>query len=64
MLLNRRDIMTFNLPENMVLDRVASYGGQEYRIVEILNSGLLLVVKKDEFDKGVYPMQTYVIPGQ
>lgn len=56
--------MSFTLPENMAIDRIETHGGQEYRIVEILNSDLLLVVKKDEFDAGVYPMQTYVIPGQ
>lgn len=49
---------------DMTLDRVTNYGGQDYKIVEVLESDLLLVVKKEEFDTGVFPIQTYVIPGQ
>lgn len=49
---------------DLTLDRVVIYDGKEYKIVEILASDLLLVVKKDEFDKGVYPMETRVIPGE
>lgn len=54
----------FILPECMHLDRQVSYKGIVYQIVEILNSEMLLVVIKDDFDNEVFPLQTYVIPGQ
>lgn len=52
------------LPENLHLDRKTNYKGTEYKIVEVLTSGMLLVVNKNEFDAGKFPLQTYVVPGE
>lgn len=54
----------FILPESMHLDRKVTYNGVVYQIVEVLNSNMLLVVSKEDFDKSLFPLQTYVIPGQ
>lgn len=53
-----------NLATSYSIDRTIKYGTIDYKIVEILNSEMLLVVKKEEFDKKIFPLQTYVIPGQ
>lgn len=54
----------FTIPEAMCIDRTIDYKECTYQIVEVLNSEMVLVVKKDEFDKGNFPLQTYIIPGQ
>lgn len=46
------------------LEREVEYLGEFFKVVEELNSDLLLVVKKEEHQKGVFPLQTYVIPSQ
>lgn len=56
--------MDFVLPESISLDRYTNYRGIDYKIVEVLNSEMLLVVKKEDFDKGIFPIQTYILPGQ
>lgn len=50
--------------EDMTLDRQVNYNGIEYQIVEILNSDMLLVVKKEDFNNKIFPLVTYIIPGQ
>ena len=49
---------------NLTTDREVEYNGVIYRVIEFLNSGTLLVVTKEEYDKQVFPMQTYIIPEQ
>lgn len=46
------------------IERTISYKGVDYQIIEVLRSETLLVVEKDKFDSGEYPMQTFIIPGQ
>lgn len=48
---------------SMTLDRQCIYKGIVYQIVEILNSDMLLVVPKEEFDKKEFPLTTMIIPG-
>ncbi len=46
------------------VEREIGFNGVIYKIVDVLNSSTLLVVRKDDYDKGVFPLQTYVIPGE
>lgn len=50
--------------EDMRLDRSINYNGIDFQIVEVLNSETLLVVKKEDFNSGQFPLQTYIIPGE
>lgn len=50
--------------DDYVLNRECIYLGVEYKIVQVLGSDTLLVVKKEDFDKGSYPMQPLIIPGR
>lgn len=45
-----------------VIDRECEFQGISYRIVEVLDSNFLLVVKKIDFDNQQFPLQTYIIP--
>ncbi|AIW03361.1 hypothetical protein CPT_Mater204 [Bacillus phage Mater] len=54
----------FLLPENISIDREIEFCDDMYRIVEFLNSNMLLVVKKEDFDNQNFPIQTYIIPGE
>jgi hypothetical protein len=47
-----------------VINRECVYNGIEYRIVSVLDSDLLLVVLKKNYDEGNYPLQTYIIPDE
>jgi len=49
---------------DMSIERETEYLGTFYRVVEVLNSDMLLVVKKEDYDNKKYPLQTYVIPGE
>ena len=49
---------------DLTLDREITYNGIRYKIVEILRSDYLLVILKDDFDKGEFPLQTFLIPGE
>jgi hypothetical protein len=49
---------------DLTLDRICVFNGIEYRIIEILNSGNLLVVTKEDYENENFPLQTYVIPGE
>ena len=44
------------------MNRTVVYKEVEYRVVEVLGSGLLLVIQEDELKLNNYPIQTYVIP--
>ena len=46
------------------VDKVSVYNGIEYRVVYILDNDLLLVVNKDDLEKGKYPLETLVIPDE
>lgn len=46
------------------LDREVEYKGIQYKVVEVLNSDMFLVVKKEDYINEIYPIQTYIIPGQ
>lgn len=43
-------------------NRSTEYKGIVYKVVSVLENDLLLVVKKDDFEKKVFPMQTFLIP--
>lgn len=49
---------------DLTLDLECTYKGVEYKVVEVLRSDMLLVVRKDQFEKGEFPLQTYIIPEQ
>lgn len=38
------------------------FNGTEYRVVSILDNGLLLCVVKEEAEKGIFPLNTVIIP--
>lgn len=44
------------------IDREVIFNGVTYRILEFLNSGNLLVTKKDDYDKGLFPLPVFIIP--
>lgn len=46
------------------LDRECEYNGVTYRIVEILRSGNLLVIPKDQYDNNEFPITPLIIPGE
>lgn len=46
-----------------LLDRQVVYKGVNYKILETLSSEMLLVVPKEEFDKGEFPLTPIIIPG-
>ncbi|MFK9120744.1 hypothetical protein ACJEBK_28500 [Peribacillus frigoritolerans] len=48
---------------DFTLDRVCVFDSVEYRILETLKSGTLLV-KEEDYKEGKYPSQTYIIPGE
>lgn len=45
-----------------IMDRIVEYKGISYRVLEELNSNALLVVTEADYEKGEYPLSTYVIP--
>lgn len=47
---------------DLTIDRVVIYKNIEYQVVESLNSNHLLVIEKKEFETGIYPMNTCIIP--
>lgn len=44
-----------------LMRRNVNYLGVEYRVVQVLDNELLLVVKESDYQNGGYPLQTYVI---
>jgi len=49
---------------DLTLDRTIEYNGSVFRIVEILQSATLLVIKEEDYQNGKFPLQTYLIPGK
>ena len=47
---------------DLTLDRECVYLGIEYKIIEVLGSGMLLVAELKDFDKKEFPMNTVIIP--
>lgn len=48
--------LTFNM------DRECTYKNITYKVLEEMSSGFLLVVEKERLDKGVFPIEVFVIP--
>lgn len=44
------------------MNRECIYLGVKYKVVEELTSDLLLVVSVDDYEKGEFPLQTFIIP--
>ncbi|MEI2341622.1 hypothetical protein [Priestia megaterium] len=44
------------------VDRTSEYQGIEYRVVEVLDNDLLLVVVKADLENGKFPLQTFIVP--
>ena len=40
-----------------------NYLNIEYKVLEILQSGMLLVIPMSDYIKGTFPMRTLIIPG-
>lgn len=49
---------------DLTLDRTVEYKGTIYKIVETLNSDMLLVITIEDYEKGIFPIPTYIVPGQ
>ncbi|MBT2603723.1 hypothetical protein J7E55_11920 [Bacillus sp. ISL-53] len=45
-------------------DRVAVYQGIEYKVINVLDNDLLLVVSITDYDNQQYPLQTFIIPDE
>lgn len=48
---------------DITLDRQCVYRGVVYKILEILSSGMLLVVPQDKYEAGEFPLNPVIIPG-
>lgn len=47
---------------NYQLDLEYTYKDIHYRVVQVLDNDLLLVVEKKDLDDGKYPLETVIIP--
>lgn len=46
------------------LEREIVFEDIVYKVVDVLDSVTLLVVRKDDFEAKRFPLQTYIIPGR
>lgn len=53
-----------NTVYDYTLDRTMNFENVEYRIVDLLMSGLVLVVKEEDYKNNKFPLQTYIIPDE
>lgn len=44
------------------ISRDSTYLDDKYKVIDVLDNDLLLVVLRSEFEKANFPLQTYVIP--
>jgi hypothetical protein len=44
------------------VNRSATYLDVDYKVLQVLDNDLLLVVTTSDFENGVFPLQTYVLP--
>lgn len=44
------------------LSRSCTYGGIEYKVISVLENDLLLCVVKSDLEKGIFPLNTVIIP--
>lgn len=45
-----------------VVDRECTFKGITYKVIEVLDNNLLLVVNKADIDNNEFPLKTFVIP--
>lgn len=43
------------------LDRQCTVNGIEYEVVQVLDNDLLLIVERDKFLNGIFPLQTFIV---
>lgn len=46
------------------IERTTFFKGVEYQIIDVFRSGMLLVVEKNEFERGDFPLPSLIIPSE
>ncbi|MDP4147435.1 MAG: hypothetical protein Q8936_23705 [Bacillota bacterium] len=44
------------------IDRTCIFNDVEYRVIQLLDNNLMLTVVKEDLEKEVFPLQTFIIP--